>query len=308
MKHYIDPGRKRNSINFVDHIVYSKVKDLDGNDLELDLSILAQSGNIEMQTAGGVMPDKGEIEYHPAIVWVSGGGFRGVDKNQMIGETQFLADAGYTVVSVYYRSSAQGKFPAQVVDVKTAIRFLRAHADLYHIDVNRIGIMGRSAGGYLAAFIALNDGDYENEEWSGYSSGVQAAYDMFGPVDMVKLMEADEQAMSKDPNHRWKTVEDTHAGAFMGGDPATMKERAKEASVNLRITETMCPILIAHGDSDPLVPCSISEEFYDAVKEKGMEDRAELYLLKNGEHGSPEFFQEEMRKIALEFFDKILKK
>ena len=94
----------------------------------------------------------------------------------------------------------------------------------------------------------------------------------------------------------------------MGGDPATMKERAKEASVNLRITETMCPILIAHGDSDPLVPCSISEEFYDAVKEKGMEDRAELYLLKNGEHGSPEFFQEEMRKIALEFFGKTLGK
>lgn len=288
--------------------MYSKVKDLDGNDLELDLSILAQSGNIEMQTAGGVMPDKEEIEYHPAIVWVSGGGFRGVDKNQMIGETQFLADAGYTVVSVYYRSSAQGKFPAQVVDVKTAIRFLRAHADLYHIDVDRIGIMGRSAGGYLAAFIAMNDGDYESEEWGGYSSSVQAAYDMFGPVDVVKLMEADEQAMAKDPNHRWKTVEDTHAGAFMGGDPATMKERAKEASVNLRITETMCPILIAHGDSDPLVPCSISEEFYDAVKEKGMEDRAELYLLKNGEHGSPEFFQEEMRKIALEFFGKTLGK
>lgn len=306
MKHYIDPGRRRNSVNFVDHIVYSKVKDLEGNELELDLSIMAQSGNIEMQTAGGVMSDKGEIEYHPVIVWVSGGGFRGVDKNQMIAETQFLADAGYTVVSVYYRSSAQGKFPAQIVDVKTAIRFLRAHADLYHIDVDRIGIMGRSAGGYLTAFVAMNDGDYISDEWSGYSSEVQAAYDMFGPVDMVKLMDEDALAMEKDPNHRWKTVEDTHAGAFMGGDPATMKERAKEASVNHRITEKMCPILISHGDADPLVPYYISEEFYEAIKAKGLEDRAELYILKHGEHGSPEFFQEEMRKIALDFFSEIL--
>lgn len=306
MKHYIDPGRKRNSVNFVDHIVYSRVKDLEGRDLDLDLSIMAQSGNIEMQTAGGVGPAQGEIEYHPAIVWVSGGGFRGVDKNQMIAETQFLADAGYTVVSVYYRSSAEGKFPDQIIDVKTAIRFLRAHADLYHIDVNRIGIMGRSAGGYLAAFMAMNHKEYESEEWSGYSSDVQAAYDMFGPADMVKLMEADAKAMAEDPNHRWKTVEETHAGAFLGGDPATMMERAKAASVNLKITKEMCPILIAHGDSDPLVPYYISEEFYDAIAAAGMEDREELYILKNGEHGSPEFFQEEMRKIALEFFDKYL--
>lgn len=306
MKHYIDPGRKRNSINFVDHIVYSKVKDLDGNDLELDLSILAQSGNIEMQTAGGVAPARGEITYHPAIIWVSGGGFRGVDKNQMIGETQFLADAGYTVVSVYYRSSAEGKFPAQVIDIKTAIRFLRAHADLYHIDTNRIGIMGRSAGGYLAAFAAMNVKGYDSEEWSGYSSDVQAAYDMFGPADMVRLMDADAQAMAKDPNHRWKTVEDTHAGALLGGDPATMRERAKDACVNLKINPAMCPILIAHGDSDPLVPYQISEDFYQAIVDAGMEDRAEFYLLKNGEHGTPEFFQDDMRTIALEFFHKYL--
>ena len=65
----------------------------------------------------------------------------------MVPEMVFLADCGYTVAIVYYRTSDQGKFPTQVVDIKTAIRFLRANAEKYHIDPDRIGIFGRSAGG-----------------------------------------------------------------------------------------------------------------------------------------------------------------
>ena len=93
----------------------------------------------------------------------------------------------------------------------------------------------------------------------------------------------------------------------MGGDPATMKERAKAACVKYYISPKMAPILIMHGDADPLVPTSISEEFYQQICDAGLEERADLYLLKHAGHGTPEFFQPETKKIVVEFFDRYLK-
>lgn len=305
MKYYIDPGNTRKSINFIDNIIYKKVKNLNGEDLELDLSIMSSSGNIEMKTAGFV--DAKLSRKFPTIVWVSGGGFRGVDKNQMIAEMQFLADEGFIVVSVYYRSSAEGKMPTQVEDVKTAIRFLRKNADKYNIDSDRIGIMGRSAGGYLASFIAMNTDEYLGEEYLEYSSNVRAAYDMFGPVSLTKLFDLEAQNIKNIPNYRWKTIEESHSGAVVGGDLDTMRYRASAFDVDKKINEKMCNLLISHGDSDPLVPLSFSEEFYDEVCNKDLEDKVDLYVLKNGGHGSDEFFQKSVRDIVLSFFNKYLK-
>ena len=307
MEYYINPGRLRKSVNFIDNIVYSHQKDLDGNDLELKMSVMLQNGNSEMRIAAGIDENKDLRSRKPAILWIPGGGYRGADKNLMVAEVEYLVEAGYVVASMYYRSSAQGHYPDQLIDVKTAIRFLRAHAAEYEIDPERIGVMGRSAGGHLAAMAAMNTPGYDTEEWSEYSSEVQAAYDMFGPVDIVTLMESDEREMKANPNHRWKTIEDTHAGALMGGDPATMKERAKAASAGTYITKKMCPILIMHGDADPLVPCDISKTFYHQICDAGMEDQADFYMLKNGGHGTPEFFQPETREIVERFFDKYLK-
>lgn len=308
MRYVIDPGRKRPSINFIDSIVYSRRPDLDGNMLKLEMSIMIQNGNSEMRAAAGTDDSDEGSRLKPAILWVPGGGYRGVDKNLMVAEVEYLTEAGYAVASMYYRSSAQAHYPEQLKDVKTAIRFLRAHAADYGIDPERIGVMGRSAGGHLSAMAGMNADGYDTEEWAGYSSKVQATYDMFGPVDFIALMESDEIAMKNDPNHRWKTVEETHAGALLGGDPATMKERAKEACAGGFISSAMAPILIMHGDADPLVPLEISENFYHQICEAGLEDRADFYVLRHGGHGTPEFFQPETKQIVLEFFDRYLKR
>ena len=307
MRYYMDPGRKRPSINFIDSIVYSHKPDLDGNMLDLEMSIMLQNGNSEMRLAAGTEGEDRKRYLKPAILWIPGGGYRGCDKNLMVAECEYLVEAGYVVASMYYRSSAQAKYPEQLKDVKTALRFLRANAEKYEIDPDRIGVMGRSAGGHLAAMAGMNTEGYDTEEWSDYSSEVQATYDMFGPVDFIKLMEADEVAMRENPNHRWKAVEDTHAGALIGGDPATMKERAKQACTQYFITDKMAPILIMHGDADPLVPLEISEDFYKQICDAGLEDRADLYVLKNGGHGTPEFFQPEVKDVVVKFFDKYLK-
>lgn len=297
--HTIDPGKKRHPINFSDHIIYSRVKDLEGKDLDLDLSLMRQSGNIEMQTAGGI--SEVSTQKFPTIVWFSGGGFRGVDKNQMLLETAYLAEAGYQVASVYYRSSSQGHFPDQIIDCKTAIRFLRANADKYHVDPERIAVMGRSAGGYLAAYVATNTADHTGKEYLEYSSAVQACYDMFGPTDFKFLLNVEVERM-KNPGYRWHRLIDTHCGAFIGGDEQTLYQRGVKADIAPFVSDAMAPILIAHGDADPLVPYSVSVDLAKKIADTCGEDRVTLYLVKHAGHGSDEFFQEEMRKLVLSFF------
>lgn len=306
MKDYFDPGRNRKTINFIDNVVYSHQKDLEGRELELKMSIMLQNGNSEMRLAAGVEEDSMRPR-KPAILWIPGGGYRGIDKNLMVVEMAFLAEAGYVVASMYYRSSAQGHFPDQMVDVSAAIRFLRAHAETYEIDPEHIGVIGRSAGGHLAALAALNSGEYESEEWGEQSSQVQASCDMFGPVNLVELMQYDCDRIAHDPDYRWKCIEETHAGALMGGDPDTMIERAKEASLCYRNTDSMCPIMILHGDMDPLVPLHISENFYEKLVEDGLENQSEFWILKHGGHGTPEFFQPSVKEKIREFFDRYLK-
>ncbi len=307
MKKKINPGRERKSINFLDNIVYSHQKDLNGQDIELKMSIMLQNGNSEMRLASGRDDEGDDKTPKPAILWVPGGGYRGCDKNLMVAEMEFLADAGFVVASIYYRSSAEGHFPDQIIDVKTALRFLRAHAAEYEIDPEHIGIIGRSAGGQLSAFAAMNQDLYDSEEWAGYSSKVQACCDMFGPVDFPALMEFDEEDMRRTPNHRWKSLLDTHCGAVMGGDPSDMKERSKTYSPMYLLSDAMSPMMILHGDSDKLVPVSISEAFYDKIVEKGLEDRTEFYVLEGAGHGTREFFQAETKKLMLDFFNKYLK-
>lgn len=303
----IEPGFSKKTLTLIDNIVYSHQKDLDGNPMELKMSILLQNGNSEMRLAVNEDDPKEDHNPKPALLWIQGGGWRGVDKNMMLGEMAEFANAGYVVASMYYRSSAEGKFPAQLEDVKTAIRFLRAHAAEYEIDPEHIGVFGRSAGGHLAAFAAMNLDNYQTDEWSGYSSKVQACCDLFGPVDVVALMEEEEKKFS-DPNFRWHKIEDTHGGALIGGDPATIKERAKAANADDFVSPSMCPIQIFHGDNDPIVPKELSSDlFYQKIADAGLEDRAEYYVVKHAGHGSREFFQDSVKELMITFFDKYLK-
>ena len=156
MKQYIDPGHAKKSLNLIDNVVYATRTDLEGKPLELKLSVLLQNGNSEAKLAIGEDDPREDHSPKPALVWIPGGGWRGTDKNLMLGEMAPFANAGYVVASIYYRSSAQGHYPDQIRDVKAAIRFLRANAARFEIDPDRIGVMGRSAGGHLAAMAAMN--------------------------------------------------------------------------------------------------------------------------------------------------------
>ena len=208
MKWTIDPGKERRSINFIDNICYSHVTDLQGRPMDLHLSLMVQNGNSEMRLASG-RDDEVSTGLQPLIVWINGSGWRGCDKNLMTAEMEFLAEAGYAVAFPYYRSSAEGSFPAQIIDIKTAVRFLRANAAKYGIDPARAGAIGRSAGGHLAAWMAMNTDEFHSEEWADQPDTVSAAVDMFGPVD-IKTCNLIEVENFKNPNHRWHSLPETH--------------------------------------------------------------------------------------------------
>jgi len=307
MRETFTAGTSKKTINLIDNIVYSTVKDLEGNDLELKMSVMVQNGNAEMRIAMGEDDPREDHNPKPCLIWIPGGGWRGVDKNLMLGEMADFVNAGYVVASIYYRSSAQGKWPCQLDDVRTAVRFLRANSAKYEIDPTHIGVFGRSAGGHLAAFAGQNLPVKDTAEWKGYSSDVQAAIDMFGPVDVGANMDIEIPRLS-DPKFRWHKLEETHGGALIGGDPATIRERAEKASLPNFVNDAMAPLMILHGDNDPLVPPEVSSErLYAKLVENKLDDRCDYYLIPHAGHGTREFFQKETKDLMIAFWNKNLK-
>ena len=129
----------------------------------------------------------------PVIVWIHGGGFTEVECTRLSRpENRFveLARRGYLIVSIDYRLAQEKPFPAQIQDCKCAIRFLRSHAEQFHIDPERIGVWGESCGGQVAALMAVEEGipGFEDVgDWKGVSSGIQAAVAWYGGFDILKF-------------------------------------------------------------------------------------------------------------------------
>lgn len=305
MRYVIDPGKERRTINFVDNIPFSQVTDLEGKPLTLYMSLMLQNGNSEMRLASG-LDDEVSTGRQPVVMFINGAGWRGADKNLMAAEMEYFAEAGYAVACIYYRSSAEGKWPAQLIDCKTAVRFLRSHAEEYNLDADHIAAMGRSAGAHLTAWMVMNTDGYDSEEWAGYSSHVQCGADFFGGVD-IKGLNLREQSRFSDPNFRWHSFEETHGGALLGGDMNTVIERSDSADPQFHINPGMAPLVILHGEEDPLVPVSISEAFYDKIVAAGLGDQCDLYIVKHGGHGTRELFQTQCKEIVRKFFDRYLK-
>lgn len=122
-----------------------------------------------------IYPEDPERVY-PCIVWICGGAWLTMDRSAHLPYLAQLARSGFVVASVEYRTSNEAHFPAQLIDVKSAVRYLRAHAERYRIDPERFGVMGESAGGHLTAMAALaDDPAFDVGEYLEYSSKVQAA-------------------------------------------------------------------------------------------------------------------------------------
>ncbi len=236
----------------------------------------------------------------PVTVYVHGGGWQSGDKASGVGVMAIgeLVQRGYLVASVNYRLAPAYKFPAQIEDVKCAIRFLRAHASDYHLDSQRIGVWGGSAGGHLVALLGTSDEKASLEGtggWPNQSSRVQAVVDMFGPSDLT---------VESGGGH-------TRISEAVFGATSSKDEVLKRASPITYVTNDDPPFLILHGDQDRLVPLSQSEKLHQLLKAAGVSSK--LVVVKNAGHsfmpagGTPQPNRIELTHIIADFFDEKLK-
>jgi acetyl esterase/lipase len=245
------------------------------------------------EQAGGLLP---------GLIFIHGGGWRGGDRSMYDGEIQNAARHGYVAAAIAYRltdpddsGKARNPFPAQIEDVKCAIRWLRANAEKYHVDPNRIGVTGGSAGGHLSllAGVTGRSNQFEGNGGNpGVSSQVQAVVNYFGPTDLPKL-----HATSK---HAAGVVE-----VLLNGPPEKSPELYKTASPVTYVSKDAPPILTIHGTADPVVPVDQATEFDAAMKKAG--GSHEMLLLDGEQHGfTPKGYQA-AAEATYKFFDKHLK-
>lgn len=223
----------------------------------------------------------------PAFVYMHGGAWESGDKEDGVPAICYYARHGFAAASIGYRLSGEAQFPAPVEDCKCAVRHLRANAGEHGIDPLRIGAMGASSGGQLAALLGLaGDGNFSSDAggWAGVSSHVSAVCDLFGISDFTRMPKKNLRgAMAR----------------FLGGIMDEMPARYIEASPVTYAHPGAPPFLIIHGDADTVVPLSQGELLYAALKRAGTD--AELHVVKGAEHGSQSVITPEVRGRILAF-------
>jgi acetyl esterase/lipase len=247
------------------------------------------------------LPEVSKISY-PAVMIIYGSAWFGNNLKQRAFQTLGtpLLKGGFAVISVNHRSSRDAIFPAQIQDIKAAVRFIRANANKYQIDTSFIGVTGYSSGGHLSAFagtsgavnlMTVNSTSVQIEgnvgDYTSYSSSVDAVVDWFGPTDFQSIMVHD--------------APDSPESSLIGGPIQDNDDMCILANPITYVDPNDPPFLIFHGDADPLVPHCQSEKFFKALQ--NMDVPSEFVLVSKAEHG-PGLFVEKYFNMMIDFFRK----
>jgi beta-galactosidase len=205
----------------------------------------------------------------PAVVWIHGGGWTGGSKKEARAQEVCgtLAGAGYVCASIDYRLGADS-WPGDLFDCKNAVRFLRVHAADYHIDPDRIAVMGGSAGGHLALMVGLTAGEPALEPqapYPGIPDMVGAVVDLYGPADLLTLRGADAKG-----NALAKPAVNADPTAALGKDSQAGLDLWRAASPVNHVSPDSPPVLIAHGTVDSLVNFGQSAELERILTQNGV--------------------------------------
>jgi len=258
----------------------------------------APGHNSPSQALDLYLPQPSQVVPPPIIVFIHGGGWISGDKSEVPPEV--TEHPGYACASINYRLSNEAIYPAQLDDCKAAIRWLRAHANQYHYDGERIGVWGMSAGGHLAALLGTTCGDKRFEGTEGdmkVSSTVQAVCDWCGPTDLIAIV----NEAGKEDKLEVHSSEGPVA-KLLGGMPAEHLALAQQANPCLYARAEDPPFLIMHGDADTMVPIEQSIDLYKALQAAHV--RSHLITIKDGGHN---FYSPESLAIVYKFFDEELR-
>jgi len=233
------------------------------------------------------------------LVFVHGGAWRGGSKD---GVPKVFPDNGIPTASVEFRQSTEARFPAQIHDIKAAIRFLRNKAGTYGYDAQHIVIVGSSSGGHLAALTGVTNGNSELEGKVGdnlrESSSVQAIVDYYGATNLTTILA---QSTPFGLNVRKPALE-----LLLGTEPENNMELTKLASPVFHVDGNDPPLLIFHGDQDPQMPINQSHELVGAYKKHNLD--VVFDVVYGAAHGGDLFYTPQKLTLALEFIKKHLGK
>lgn len=234
----------------------------------------------------------------PLIVFIHGGGWLVNDKYADIGymgnTVSALINNGMAVASIDYRFASQAQFPALIQDCNQALSFLCKNAAKYHLDVNRIAIMGFSAGGHLASLQGLANNDaipafFMNGKAQKFS--IKAVVDYYGPSELTSL------GSSEDP----KAPE----AILLGASPVSRPDLAKIASPVTYVDKNDPPFLIFHGEKDDMVTNRQSKLLSGWLSAVGVKN--ELILVPNAPHFGKMFDSVGYKDKVIEFLKESLK-
>ncbi|HKO93410.1 MAG TPA: alpha/beta hydrolase, partial [Polyangiaceae bacterium] len=230
------------------------------------------------------------------IIWVHGGAWRAGSRASV--DLLGMTARGWAVASVDYRLSPVARFPAQVHDIKAAIRFLRAHAAEYGYPPSRFVVAGSSAGGHLAALVGVSNHQRELEGGVGSdsatSSDVQAVVSLYGASNLASILG---QSSPHGLSVRVPALE-----LLLGGQPEAVPELARLASPVFHVDATDPPLLLLHGDQDNQMPIQQSQELEAAYQKLRL--AVEFGVVRGAGHGGPAFTNPD----TLERIDRFLRR
>lgn len=252
--------------------------------------------HLQMLFPDGLRPGMKSTLRYPLIVFVQGAAWFEQDIYANIPQLCPLARAGFVVASVKHRPSFEAKFPAFLQDVKSAIRFLRAHAEEYFIDPEQVGVWGDSSGGHAAQMIGVTGDmeEFKTEDNHQVSDSVQAVVDFYGPSDVTRINDgprdpqftADKSKIPEDILFGGCVID--HPEIAQPGNPLNYMEKDKP----------LPPFLVIHGDEDPMVPFNQSVLTVKKLQETG--HTVEFYKVVGAGHGTY-LWTEEVTNLVIRF-------
>lgn len=231
----------------------------------------------------------------PAVLCIHGGGFRAGKRESYDSLCLRLAERGFVAATMTYRLAPEHKFPAAVYDTKAAVRWLRANASQYHINPERIGVTGGSAGGHLAQFLGVTSNVPHFEGDGGHpeqSSAVTCVVNVYGPSDFT---------------HSYGKSVDAHEvlPLWFGGNLETARRVHVQGSPLYWVTPNAAPTLCIHGTEDKYVAHEQAVWIVDKLKASMVP--AELLTLEGAGHGFKGTDAEKSDAALFSFFELHLK-
>lgn len=238
------------------------------------------------------LPEKNKKDV--LVIWIHGGAWRSGDKEN---PPKLLLKNGYPLASINYRLSTEASFPAQIHDIKAAIRFLRSQARTFKLKADKIVLWGSSAGGHLAALAGLSNGDPFLEGGLGnalaYSSDVQGVIDFYGPANLETILD---QSTPHGLDVRIPALK-----LLLGSEKDL--DLLKKSSPVSYVNAGDPPVFICHGEQDKQVPINQSIELFTRCKKQGI--LAEIHYVADYGHGGYGFENQNMESLLLNWISKL---